>query len=152
VHINKSRGLHPTVTIFDKLGEKYEVTLDDKEFVLQLKAKHMKPVLCKLMKKGEVQQAKERIDQIFALLTDCAKKGVLDTDGALIKKNNMGFLADRAIYIDTGKLTRKPSIKEKERFIQDLKRLRPLHKWLMQHYPVLANHFEKAQKNAIDNF
>lgn len=38
VHLDKSTGVHPVVTLFDKAGTKYEVALDSHEFLLQQKA------------------------------------------------------------------------------------------------------------------
>lgn len=152
LHLNKSSNTHPKVVIFDKLQDHYEMSVDATEFVIQYKATLVKSTIKTLMQSGQVKDAKARIDQIFALLRDCAKKGVSDTDGALIHKNNLGFLKDRAIYIDTGKLTRKESMKNKERFEQDLRRLRPLYKWLAAHYPPLAAHFNKQQKKTLDSF
>jgi len=152
VHLNKTNQCYPTVQIFDKKKQPYQVLLDSTEFVLQKKATLVKPTLIQLMQKGEVEAAKIRIGQIFRLLQECAMKGVCDTDGQLIRKNNLGFLEDRAIYIDTGKLTRKESIKTKARFAQDLQRLDPLYSWLLEHYPQLAKHFEEEKAKTLDIF
>lgn len=152
VHLNKTKHAFPTVQIFDKLQESYQVPLDTTEFVLQKKATLVKPTLSKLMQEGHVAQAKKRIDQIFQLLQTCAKKGICDTDNQLIRKNNLGFLEDRAIYVDTGKLTRKESMKTKERFVQDLQRLDPLYSWLQENYPELASHFAEQKPKVIEAF
>lgn len=152
VHLNKTKGLYPVVTIYDKAGSKFEVALDDHEFLLQKKALPIKETISQLMQEGKVVEAKARIDQIFALLKTCAHKGIADMDNQLIRKGNLGFLQDKAIYIDTGKITRKESIKTLERFSKDLERLKPLHEWLEQNYPELAAHFEAEQKNVLANF
>ena len=152
VHINPSQNLHPQVTIYDKLGTKYVLPLDEMQFVVQKKAVHLKETLALLVKEKRMDEARARIDQIFDLLVSCAKKGVLDTDGALIRKNNMGFLPDRAIYIDSGKLTYKDSIKTKSRFKKDLHRLRPLEKWLKQNYPKLFVYYKDKKAQVLYNF
>lgn len=152
VQLNKNSSKLGSVTIFDKVGTRYEVSLDETEFVLQKKAKLIKPTITSLMQEGNIEEAKSRIEQIFALLVECAKMGVCDTDGALIRKNNLGFLPDRAIYVDMGKLAKKESIKTKERLIQDLQRLDPLKAWLSQNYPELADHFELTKKQVIKYF
>lgn len=152
VHLNKTKNLFGKAHIVDLMEDAHQISLDDTEFVLQRKAQLVKPTLWALMEAGQIKEAKARIDQIFALLTSCAKKGVLDMDRALIRKNNIGFLKDRAIYIDTGKLVRSETINSKERFAYDLKRLQPLYRWLIRHYPPLAVHFEKAQKKALASF
>ncbi len=152
VHLNKTKAQYPVVTIYDKAGSKFEVNLDEHEFVLQKKALPIKPVISQLMKEGRVADAKVRIDQIFTLLVTCAKKGIADMDNQLIRKNNLGFLPDSAIYIDTGKITRKESMKNKERFALDLKRLEPLYDWLQENYPELAVHFRSKQQAVLANF
>ncbi len=152
VHLNKTQNLYPTVTIYDKAGTKFEVALDSHEFVLQKKALPIKPTITKLMEEGNIDAANQRIDQIFDLLFACAKKGIADMDNQLIRKNNLGFLPDSCIYVDTGKITRKESMKTKERFTLDLKRLEPLYDWLLEHYPELASHFKTKQEQLLKNF
>lgn len=149
VHLNTTKGLYPTVQIKDLLGNTYSIELDNYQFLLQKKACLIKPTITKYMKEGNIKEAEKCIDRIFALFLDCAKKGIADTDGALIRKDNLGFFEDRAIYIDGGKLTpRKGQITKKE-FIKDIKRLRPLIKWLKEEHPKLVKYFEKAQEKAI---
>lgn len=152
VHLNKTENKHPMVTIYDKSGAEHKVCLDKVEFIVQEKAVWIKPTINGLMKEGNVEAAKERINQIFVLLVECSKKGIQDMDGALIRKDNLGFLPHRAIYIDTGKISRKKAIRTKECFTRDLRRLRPLHKWLAMNYPELAAHFEEQKKRTIDAF
>jgi hypothetical protein len=101
------------------------------------------------MKEGKTEEAKRRIDQIFALFVDCARKGIADTDGALVRKDNLGFFEDRAIYIDGGKLMPRKHLCTKDEFARDLKRLRPLEKWLEQQFPKLAVYFGKSRSCAV---
>jgi hypothetical protein len=152
VQLNKPKNRFIDVFLVDTLEDEYSISLNDTEFVLQRKAEFLKPCFKALMKAGKVQEAKIRINQIFDLLKATAKKGILDTDGALIKKDNIGFLEDRAIYIDVGRFVHKEAIKNKERFVQDLRRLRPLYKWLMLHYPPLAAHFDRQKKLVCESF
>ena len=152
VHLNKTKNQHPVALLIDKLEDEYKMPLDDTEFVLQYKATYVKPTIKALMKAERVADAKDRITQLFALLKKTAKKGIIDTDGALIYKNNVGFTEDRAVYIDIGSFVFKESIKTKERFAYDLNRLKPLNKWLAANYPTLSAHFERQQKKTIDSF
>lgn len=146
VHLNSTKGLYPAVTLYDKAGQKHTVMLDSHQFVLQKRALPIKQTLASLMQEGKVDEAKARIDQIFTLLATCAKKGIADMDMQLIRKNNLGFLPDRAIYVDTGKITRKESMKTPERFKKDLERLIPLREWLQENYPELAEHFDQRMQ------
>lgn len=152
VHINKTQKQHGSVFLEDLLENQYQVPLDETEFVVQYKASFVKPTLKALMKAGKLDEAKERINQLFTLLADTAKKGIVDIDGALIRKNNVGFIQDRAIYIDTGTFVVKENANTKERFQDDLRRLRPLYRWLAAHYPPLAAHFDKQQKKVVETF
>ncbi len=152
VHLNKTKNQFQPVMLIDLMGQEYRTSLDDTEFLLQEKATFIKQTIKGLMSAGQLDEAKKRINQIFELMKEVSAKGVLDLDGALISKNNIGFIKDRAIYIDTGKFVLRESIKTKERFQQDLKRLKPLHKWLVSRYPPLAAHFDKQQKKALASF
>jgi hypothetical protein len=152
VHLAKTNGLHPPITLIDKANNRYVVPIDGVEFLIQRRAKHIKPIFEALMLDGKVDEAKRRIDQIFHLLSTCAKKGIQDTDKALIRKNNLGFLHDRAIYIDTGKLALRPKITTKEGFTNDLKRLIPLYEWFEKHYPELACYFMNKQAQVVQEF
>lgn len=152
VHLNKTSGVFPTVSITDSLGQSYTVDLDDYQFLLQRKATLIKPTIIEAMKAGNIKEARACINRIFALLLHCAKRGIQDTDGALIRKNNLGFLDGKAIYIDGGKLTARKSPCTKKDYLKDLSRLRPLEKWLEIEYPLLAKHFRKAQQLSVQAF
>ncbi|MDB6081506.1 MAG: hypothetical protein JWO53_778 [Chlamydiia bacterium] len=149
-HLSPTQNLHHSVSILDSRGTMLLIPLDEVQFVLQKKAILLKPTLVKLMHQDKVEGAKERIAQIFDLLVDCARKGIQDTDGALIRNDNLGFLDDRAIYIDTGKLVQLEKPVTATEFIHDLRRVRPLHNWLKKNYPVLAEHFQECQEKAIE--
>lgn len=152
VHLNETHDLIGSATICDLLGNEYKLNMDAYQFMLQKKALHIKPEFARLMAEGRIDDAKKRIDQIFELLLDCSRKSVQDMDGALIRKNNLGFLGDRAIYIDGGKLVYRETIRSKKYFEKDLKRLNPLRKWFVENYPVLVEHFDAQMKFVEDNF
>lgn len=149
VHLNNTNGVFPSVKITDSLGNCYQVPLDKSQFLLQKKALLIKPTIVRFMDEGDVKAAKECLAWIFQLLTNCVKNEIQDTDGALIRKNNLGILLEekRAIYIDGGKL-KKHTWKKKE-FEKDLKRLYLLRKWLKEEYPSLLKFFDKEREKAL---
>jgi len=151
-HLNMTKNLFPTVEITDKIGRTYQVSLDDCQFIVQYKAEHIKPTFKKLVQEGKLDEAKLRIKQIFDLLATCAKRGVQDNDNALIYKNNIGFLPDRAIYIDGGKLVLKKVPLKKDRFVKDLNRLKPLLRWMKEETPGLVPYFRDAEQQAINSY
>jgi hypothetical protein len=146
LHLNKTKKKLPQLAVIDKCNNKFRIDLDDMEFVVQKKALLVKPTISQCMNGGDIEGAKRRIDQIFALLTECAAKGVADQDRALIKKDNIGFLEDRAIYIDLGTFFLQDPEVCKKRLADDFKRLRPLYKWLVATYPELAVYMEEKMK------
>lgn len=149
IHLNKTKSAHGSVVVLDKKGKLLSIPLDDVQFVLQKKAKLVKPTLMLLMHQGKEEEAKERIDQIFDALLTTAQKGIIDKDGALIRNNNIGFLDDRAIFIDTGKLVYNDEGVSQKVFQHNLRRLTPLYKWLRKNYPTLGVYFAQKKEQVI---
>ena len=152
VHLNPTENQYKEVTLLDPRGTLFSIPLDKVQFALQRRAKLLKPTLVTLMHEGREDEAKRRIEQIFEMFVSCGKKGIEDHDGALIRNDNLGFLEDRAIYIDIGKLSCTGRPATKAGFVHDLRRLHPLNNWLEKNYPPLAAHFQKCQAQAIELF
>lgn len=152
VHLNETSNLIGKATIRDSLDNEYTLDMDHYQFMLQKKALHIKPEFARLMAQGDIEGAKRRIDNIFELLIDCSRKSIQDMDGALIRKNNLGFLGDRAIYIDGGKLVYRSEIRSKKYFEKDLKRLNPLRKWFGESYPELLRYFDEREAYVKEHF
>lgn len=152
MHLNKSKGLFQTITIVDLLGNEHLIDLDNYQFMLQKKAMHIKPTISQLVAAGKVDEAAKRLDQIFQLLLHCSKRGIQDTDGALIRKNNLGFLGNQAIYIDGGKLVFKAELRTLKSFEKDLERLKPLLSWLKKEQPLLVQAYHDSHKKAVEEY
>ncbi|MBS0634632.1 MAG: hypothetical protein JSR37_04140 [Verrucomicrobia bacterium] len=152
VHLNPTDNLFKKPVVVDVQGDPVVIDPDKTQFVLQKRARHVKPVLIDLMCAGKTEEAKARIDQMLMLLYTCAKKGVIDTDTGLIRRNNIGFLDNRAIYVDTGKLRLVKQTLTRKDFIKDLKRLEPFNRWLKAYYPELAEHYVEKRKQLVDSF
>lgn len=150
LHLNATKDLFKKPLIVDMKENPVTIDPDNTQFIIQRRARHIKPIIIDLMRDDKLDEAKVRVDQVLMLLFDTVKKGVVDIDTGLIRNNNIGFLDDRAIYVDTGKLRKvKPS---KKAFIKDLRRLKPFHKWLRIYYPELASHFQEKQQKLIQTF
>lgn len=149
VHLNRTNDLIKGIKLIDLNGVQHRIRGDETSFVLQKRATYVLPTLKSLMKQGKVDEAKVRIDQIFDLILTMAKKGFLDGDHALMRNNNIGFVNDRAVYIDTGHVTRHQNVNLVERMTYEFDvRLAPLHAWLKVRHPELAAHYE-LRKNAL---
>ena len=150
LHLTKTQEL-PMLTLVDERGHIWELDANNLEFVIQKRAELLKLVIIRLMHEGKVDEAKKKLTSVLELMSRLAKKGIRDTDGALIRNNNLGFLDDRAILIDTGKLVLTQHMK-KDHFARDLKKVKSLRKWLERYYPELGSHFRDEQCRVIDSF
>lgn len=153
VHLNRTENLIKGIKIHDALGQPYRFQGDETSFIVQKKADYVLPVIKALMQEGKVEEAKQRIDQIFDLLVTLAKKGFVDGDVALMRNNNIGFVKDHAIYIDTGHITKHKdlNVKEQMRFECDV-RLAPFYDWLKIRYPELATYFAAKKSEILESF
>jgi hypothetical protein len=149
-HLQASKKKPPRVTLLDKRGKLVEIPLYKVQFILQKKAELLKPTLIRLMHEGRIEEAKKRLDSLLNVLLTLAKKGIQDEDGALIRNNNIGFLNDRAIILDPGKFKQFKQPLSRKEFIYNLRRLRPLAKWLRKHYPELSAHFEEERERVVE--
>lgn len=152
VHLNRTKDRVRTIRLVDRYGESHRIRGDDTSFLVQKKARYLIPTITALMERGQVDHAKARIDQVFALLLSLAKKGYADGDDALIRNNNIGFSEDRAIYIDTGHLFRAHNLDVLERMNYEFQvRLDPLEKWLHVAYPELAAHYKTSKAQLLES-
>jgi hypothetical protein len=143
IHLNKTEGLLHGIRLVDCLGTAYKVKPDGACFLIQRKAKYILPTITELMRNGDIEGAKARVNQVIDLLVSLARKGVVDSDYALIRNNNIGFVKDRAVYIDTGHISKHTDLDAKKQMEYEFKRrLKPLCDWLHVKYPELAMHYE----------
>ena len=146
VHLNRTKDRIHTIRLVDRYGQSHRIKGDETSFLVQKKARYLVPTITAHMERGQVAQAKARIDQVFSLLLSLARKGYVDGDDALIRNNNIGLTEDRAIYIDTGHLFRTPNLDAEERMKYEFQiRLDPFEKWLRIAYPELADHYTTSK-------
>lgn len=140
LHLNKSECNLKTL-LEDKLHIEHCLLLDDKEFILQKKALLAYEHLSKLMKEGKIDEAKEAISQICQLIIKRCKKGIFDEDPRL--HCNCGFIDNKAILIDFGRLKADPKRASPEIYQKDLRKVTAKFKrWLEVHYPELVSYLE----------
>lgn len=150
VHLNRTDDMIKGIKLYDSSRQAYRFRGDEASFIVQKKADYVLPTIKALMANGQVEQAQARLDQIFDLLLSLAQKGFLDGDTALMRNNNIGFVADRAVYIDTGHITRHENVNLHDRMRYEFTvRLAPLHDWLKVRYPELAAYYVKRQQEML---
>lgn len=147
VHLNRTKDKIHGMKLVDKYGQSHRIRGDDACFVVQKKAKQIIPTFVSLMEKGDVAGAQQRVTQIFDLLLALARKGFVDGDDALIRNNNIGFSTDRAIYIDTGHISRVSNLDVYGRMKYEFNvRLDPLEHWLNVMYPELGAYYHEQKE------
>ncbi len=133
IHLARIPQLGMTVEIFDKLGCKHEIALDEYEYVIQKRALSVQEVFAAIQSEKEL---KERIEQLIAVVVARCEKGIADRDRSFVQ--NVAFCVDepKALFIDTGQFYEDPDVLTAEGQRADLqKRLGNLRFWTERHFP-----------------
>ena len=102
IHLAKTDYLNQTAFVIDEKGVEHQIDLDKTEFVLQEKAELLFDRLTKLQKAGDQQGTKQSIAAVLDLVKRRIDKGYADRDKGV--SNNYGFVGDRPIQLDIGRL------------------------------------------------
>lgn len=150
LHINPTKDLFPTLTVIDKMGRHHSIELDKVPFLIQAKAKTMRIVLHDLLEKGEIEQAKARISEIFKLYLSEYHKGIYDHDHGIM--HNAGFVGSSPIHLDVGKLRREDTMRALVNYSHDIALVaRRMARWLKakeaKDYAELSEHIEQEISN-----
>jgi hypothetical protein len=147
VHLNKTNDLQQKLILVDKLGIKHTIDLDKYEFVIQKRATLVYETLNRLMKDGKQEEAKKRIDDLVDLVIRRSQKGIYDEDAFISR--NFGFIDDKPIIIDAGRLRKVPSQSQPAVYKADLLLTTDRFRlWLEQNHPILTPHLLE-KRNAI---
>ncbi|KAF3362512.1 Uncharacterized protein PHSC3_000747 [Chlamydiales bacterium STE3] len=134
VHFNKTKDLHSTVTLIDKLGFKHKVDLDPTVFIVQKKGQTLRQTLDTYLQKGDLDTALQRVNQILDMYLSEYANGVWDRDHGI--SHNTGFIADKPLHLDVGKFSHDDKMKEKEVYKNDLLHVGyKISAWVKQNYP-----------------
>lgn len=135
IHFTPTHVFNKKLRVYDRLGFSHEIDLDSTVFVIQKKARTTRHVLNEFLKKGDLETAKQRIGAIFDLYLAEYPKGLFDNDHNLI--DNTGFIGEKAIRIDVGKLILTEKTKEKEFLKEDLHKIayQRFGKWIKKYHP-----------------
>ena len=129
--------LNPTSTfevkLIDKIGNQHTLALNDVPFALQRYAENPFKKLRYHIKKHELNEAKQIIDQIVSALQHRYAQGICDRDPAL--RRNIGIVDGHAIFIDIGAFgSADAPISEQEVLLQETRRMQ---RWLEKRSPLL---------------
>ena len=148
---------HYHVNVIDRLGFKHEIDLSEVPFVLQEKAIPLRELITALLNKGNVAEAEHRLHQIIDMYLDGYQRGIVDLDHNFMY--NTGFVGDRPLRIDLGRLQLSDQIKNPAVYNLDLQKIaiERLGDWLERHFPkyrqkILEDMRLKLQQNVTTTY
>ncbi|HEV7736819.1 MAG TPA: hypothetical protein VGO47_05520 [Chlamydiales bacterium] len=102
IHFNKSNDLKTMVCVEDKKKKEHAIQLDDVLFVVQEKAELLHDRLHRLKAEKKNQELQMALEAFLSLVQRRINAGITDLD-MLIEKN-YGFVGDRPIQLDVGRV------------------------------------------------
>lgn len=134
IHLSSTNEIGQSVELFDKIGRRHILDMDANIFVVQERVVVNRHAMKEALNNGDLALAKLRIHQIVNHYLAEYDKGIYDRDHGVL--HNMGFIGDRTIRLDVGKLSRAPRMKEQENWEPDLKIVAlKYHHWMKDKYP-----------------
>ena len=151
IHLNRSQNLNLKAQIVDKIGLTKQVDLDAVPFILQEKAITTRAEMTKLMNERDLAKAKMRIHQIFDLYLSEYSKGIYDRDHGVM--HNTGFVQDKPIHLDVGKLTKDDEMKSQINHKPDLQLIvNKFNVWFKNNYPKDKEEFSAFMEDEMQKF
>ncbi|NGX59510.1 MAG: hypothetical protein KR126chlam3_00662 [Chlamydiae bacterium] len=143
LNLNPKKRRYPKLTIFDKIGIRYELDLSKTPFLLQKKADLIFSYL-----ETHKEKTMEIIDSLFTCIHNRTELGISNTDP--IMHRNFGIRDGEVMEIDIGSFISNPHVKnplfaKRELFYETLE----LKDWISKHTPELTKYFEQKLLQAI---
>lgn len=141
VHLNATNHLNKNLTIYDKIGQKHVVQLDEMEFCIQRSAQMLCDTLLEYKINGDQAKAQQLVHQLLTMILSEYSRGLADNDHALMQ--NTGVSQGKPIHIDVGQFVVNDAIKNPEVFHQELfTKMYKFRNWLETHYPALGKYLD----------
>ena len=110
LHINKNEKVFTKkINIMDKMGTSYKIDPNKTLFIIQKRAKKLKPYITKLAKENNNSEIEKIISDYLELSFSELKKGVINKDSAV---KNMGYVNNHLIELDLGRFQKKDDIEK----------------------------------------
>jgi len=130
-------GIH--AQLIDRFGFTHDIDLATVPFAVQQKAIQLRSMITDLLNLGNVEEAVQHLDQVIDMYVEGYENGIVDLDHNFMY--NTGFIGNRPIRIDVGRLKYDEKIKNKQYYLEDLHKvfIGRLEKWLDRHFPQYKN-------------
>lgn len=148
VHLNQSKKLNKAVLVADKLGRYWTVDLDKLAFVIQQKAVPLRDEMDQLLSRGDLERAKKRIRQTFALYLRQYALGIHDLEKEVM--NNNGFVGEKPVHFGVEDLVIDKKIGKKSAQIEHLVKVgQCLDSWISTYFPKYHAELVEEMENDI---
>lgn len=150
VHLNKTKCLQSVVTIYDKMGRKHQLNMDEMEFLIQRKVTMLCPALDTLITEGGVgvDKAKRLLAQLVKMVISEYRRGFADNDDALMQ--NTGIVDEQLVHVDVGAFVKNEVMRDPIIYHQELfNKMFAFRLWLSEKYPDLKKHLDQELFNEI---
>lgn len=149
LHFNPTFNRFGDVVLYDKMGRKHRIDLDQVVFIVQEKAQLLNEVLKEKLDRGDLAGVQLTLSKIIDLFVDQYQKGLYDRDLGVL--HNTGFVDDRPVHIDMGKMTYDESMKEKSHYKSHLQEVsNEMEHWIKKHYPQFHSPFMKILEDKLN--
>ncbi len=136
------------ITVVDKRNRQKRINLAKVSYVLQEKGEMLSVDLSKILQRGNLPMAKQRIDQVFNLYFSEYQKGIYDLDHGVM--HNIGCIGNQLFHLDVGKLIADEKMKQPEFYQKDLlKIVSKLQSWISHHYPQFAQELNEYMEEKL---
>ncbi len=148
IHLNKTNNLNRSVVVKDKIGRSHTIDLDSTVFLVQEKGETLRTVMNNLLNQHQVALAKQRIRQVFDLYLSEYTKGIYDRDHGVM--HNVGFVGERPIHLDVGKMIVDDNLKNPNIYKKDLQLIyAKIDLWISMNYP---QYYDEVVKDMHEKF
>lgn len=146
VHLNRTNNIFPHATVYNRSGYPFDIDLNAMAFVVQKKAQPIYPSLLKMIHEGKGFLA---VDSFLEVLFARVQQNI--ADGDIDIGINYGFIEERAICFDVGRLYFDENLRTKELFLQEvLQSSRQLQRWLQSRFPEGKAYFDRQVQHRVD--
>lgn len=151
VQLAPDSSYHLFVKVVDRFNIKHQIDLSEIPFALQRKATSLRVLISSLLQEGKVEEAKHRFRQIIDMYVEEYQQGIWDLDHNFMY--NTGFVDNKSLRIDLGRLQKNEKIKNSKVYKKDLEKIfiGRLGGWLERHFPKYRQEILEDMQKKIDS-
>ena len=148
LYLGNKHPSHEQITVWDKQGRAFKISLKEVPFILQRRAALIYPYVDSILASEGEGKAIGALLSILTLIKQRCAKGYVDLDPGI--SSNFGFVGGRPVQIDIGRLVKDDAIVETGATLREVRRVgKKLSLWVRQNHPELAASFEKELEKFI---